>query len=117
MDDEMTGDVRRCVGNCTTCHQTCLRTIQHCLTIGGSHATRGHIRAVADCAQLCAVAADFMLRGSGLHPVVCGACAEACRRCADDCDRLGGGQDRQMAACADVCRQCAESCREMAAAA
>jgi uncharacterized protein YmfQ (DUF2313 family) len=113
---EMSPDMRQCIDNCTACHQICLQTIQHCLGMGGKHAEQRHIRVMADCAQICAVSADFMLRMSDLHGRTCGVCAEACRRCADDCERLAGG-DKAMLACADVCRRCAESCQRMAAAA
>jgi hypothetical protein len=71
----------------------------------------------ADCSQICAVSADFMLRMSDLHGRTCGVCAEACQRCADDCARVGDGQDPQMKACADACCRCAESCHKMASAA
>ena len=117
MEHEISPDMRHCIQECSTCHQVCVQTIQHCLMTGGRHAEQPHIRVMADCAQICAVSADFMLRGSELHQRTCGVCAEACRRCADDCDRVGGGQDQQMKACADACRRCGESCRRMAGAA
>jgi hypothetical protein len=113
----MSPEMRQCIENCTNCHQVCLRAIQHCLGMGGKHAEQKHIRVMADCAQICAVSADFMVRMSDLHPRTCGVCAEACQRCADDCDRVGGGSDTQMKQCADTCRRCADSCRRMAAAA
>nr|CAA9355414.1 MAG: Uncharacterized cysteine-rich DUF326 protein bsYhjQ/STM1261 [uncultured Nocardioidaceae bacterium] len=114
---QMSQDMRQCIDHCTACHQICLRTIQHCLDMGGKHAEQAHVRVMADCAQICTVSADFMLRMSDLHGRTCGVCAEACQRCADDCDRVGGGTDPQMKQCADACRRCAESCRKMAAAA
>ena len=112
---QMSQDMRRCVEECTTCHQVCLQTIQHCLSMGGKHAEQPHIRLLADCAQICAVSADFMLRGSTLHGRTCGVCADVCQRCADDCDRVAGG-DAQMKSCAETCRRCADSCRRMASA-
>lgn len=108
--------MRQCIDECTACHQACMQTIQHCLGMGGKHAEQGHIRVMADCSQICAVSADFMLRRSDLHRRTCGVCAEACQRCADDCDRIAAGQDAQMKACAEACRRCAASCRNMAAA-
>jgi hypothetical protein len=110
----MTPEMRQCIDDCTACHQVCLQTIQHCLGLGGKHAEQPHIRLMADCAQICGVSADFMLRMSDLHARTCGVCAEACQRCADDCDRVGGGRDQQMNQCGDLCRRCAESCRKMA---
>ena len=110
---QMSQDTRQCIQECTTCHQACLQTIQHCLGMGGKHAEQAHIRLLADCAQICAVSADFMLRGSPLHGRTCGVCADVCRQCAEDCNRIGGG-DQQMKQCADACRRCAESCQRMA---
>ena len=116
VQQQISQDMRQCIAECTTCHQVCLQTIQHCLGMGGKHAEQSHIRVMADCAQICAVSADFMLRGSTLHGRTCGVCAEVCQHCAADCDRVGGG-DQQMKLCADACRRCAESCRQMAATA
>ena len=112
---QMSQQMRECIQECSGCHQVCLQTIQHCLAMGGKHAEQAHIRLLADCAQICAVSADFMVRGSTLHGRTCGVCAEACRRCAEDCDRVGGGE-QQMKLCADTCRRCAASCRAMAGA-
>jgi hypothetical protein len=105
--------MQQCIQECTSCHQTCLAAIQQCLQKGGRHAGHTHIRLLADCAQICTVSADFMLRGSDMHPRTCGVCALVCARCAEDCQRLSA-DDEQMRRCADVCRKCAESCRRMA---
>ncbi|MGE0525990.1 MAG: four-helix bundle copper-binding protein [Bdellovibrionales bacterium] len=107
-------EVQMCIQNCTTCHQICEQTISHCLEKGGVHAAPAHIRLLSDCAEICAVSANFMMRGSALHSTVCAACAEVCMACADSCEQMGSS-DEMMKACADVCRQCAESCRKMGA--
>ncbi len=112
----MNQNMQQCIDECSTCHQICLKTIQHCLGMGGKHAEQAHIRLMEDCVQICATSADFMLRGSPLHVHTCRACAEVCQRCAEDCERIGGG-DEMMKRCADACRRCAESCRKMASAA
>lgn len=105
-------DMQRCIDDCTTCHAVCLQTIQHSLGRGGKHAAPEHIRLLADCAQICPTTADFLIRGSDLYPITCGACAEICQRCADECDRMA--DDAELHRCADQCRRCAESCRQMA---
>lgn len=110
----LSADMRACVAECTSCHAVCVETAAHCLGMGGEHAGRHHQTVLLDCAQACAVSADFMLRGSDLHPRTCGVCAEACERCADECGRLAGG-DALMLRCAEACRSCAASCRRMAA--
>lgn len=108
-----TAEMQACIDNCTRCHAICVETMTHCLKQGGRHADPAHIRLLADCAQICATSADFMLRGSDLHGRTCAACAEVCDRCAESCERMD--DDEMMKACADECRRCAESCRRMAA--
>ncbi|HEY7088989.1 MAG TPA: four-helix bundle copper-binding protein [Tepidisphaeraceae bacterium] len=111
----ISADMRDCIQNCTECHNICTETISHCLHRGGEHSQADHIRLMTDCAQICQIAADFMLRGSDLHSLTCGVCSEICALCAEDCERLT--DDSRMTACAAVCRRCAESCQRMAHAA
>jgi hypothetical protein len=109
-----TREMQECIDNCTRCHAICVETMIHCLEKGGRHAEASHIRLLADCGQICATSADFMLRGSELHPRTCGVCAEVCARCAEDCERMA--DDDMMRRCAEECRRCAESCQRMAGA-
>ena len=106
-------NIEDCIENCVACHRVCLETIQYCLRMGGKHAEEKHIRLLTDCAQICQISADFMIRGSELHHETCAACAEVCGRCADDCAALGA-DDEQMQECAERCVRCEESCAEMA---
>ena len=108
----MTANMQSCIEECLDCHRICVETTQYCLNKGGKHAQAEHIRAMLDCAQICATSADFMLRGSDLHVHTCAACAEVCDACAESCERMG--DDAQMKRCAEACRACAASCREMA---
>lgn len=105
--------MKACIDLCTSCHQTCLHNVRHCLEKGGTHADAAHIGRLLDCAQICATSADFMTRHSAHHAAVCGACAAMCRACAESCDALG--DDQMMKQCAEECRRCAESCERMAA--
>ena len=107
-----TSEMQQCIDNCQECHEICLRMVPHCLQKGGRHAE--HIRLLLDCAEICQTSANFMVRGSELHPLTCGACAEVCERCAEACERLG--DDDMMRRCAEVCRRCAQACRQMAGA-
>ncbi len=109
----LSDDMLQCIEVCLDCHKACLQTIPYCLQQGGMHAESNHIRLMMDCADICQTSANFMLRGSDLHSITCGACAEICERCAADCDRMGG-DDTRMAACAEECRRCADACRQMA---
>jgi hypothetical protein len=101
-----------CIRECTACHDLCVETAQWCLEQGGPHAAPDHVRFLLDCAEICQTSANFMLRKSELHALVCDACAEICTRCAEDCERFSG--DSRMEQCAAVCRSCAESCRNLA---
>lgn len=82
---------------------------EHCLKLGGHHVEPDHLRLMADCSQICQTAADFMLRGSPRHGMVCRVCSEICEVCADDCERVG-----RMEKCVEACRRCGEACRDMA---
>ena len=95
------------------CYKICQQTITHCLEMGGAHASPAHIGALMDCAKACHMSADFMIRGSALHPKVCAVCAAACNACAESCDQVGP-DDEMMQACAQACRDCAALCDQMA---
>lgn len=112
MHAQMSQEMRDCIAECQSCHNICLETANHCLSMGGRHAEPAHIRLLLDCAEICQTSANFMLRSSDLHGRTCGVCAEVCERCADDCERFT--DDPMMQECAQACRRCAASCREMA---
>jgi hypothetical protein len=105
-------EMDRCIQLCQDCHAFCTRTIRHCLELGGRHAAPELVSLLADCAQMCAINADYMLRGSVLHERMCGVCAEACKLCADACGQIVG-EDKILKQCVDLCRQCAGSCEQM----
>jgi hypothetical protein len=116
----MTDIMQACISNCIACHRICIETLAHCLQMGGAHAETGHIQLLLDCAAICQLSEDFMLRTSEFHAQVCGVCAEVCERCAESChairgtDTADGNADALMLSCAEVCERCAESCRQMA---
>lgn len=104
--------MQECMDNCSRCHQLCLETIQHCLKLGGAHASPEHLARLQDCAATCQASVDFMARHSDLHGSVCGVCAEACGRCAESCEKMAGG-DNLMKRCAEACRRSEASCKAM----
>jgi hypothetical protein len=110
---EVTSEMRECIQYCYDCSAICQETITHCLKMGGEHAEVSHIRTMMDCAEICQTSANYLLRGSDLHPRTCAVCAEACERCAQSCEQFP--EDEMMQQCAQICRTTAESCREMAA--
>ncbi len=101
-----------CIQDCQSCHNICLESVAHCLGMGGEHAYPQHIQLLLDCSEICQTSANFMLRGSALHPRTCAVCAEVCERCAPSCERFT--DDALMQRCAEACRVCARSCRAMA---
>lgn len=112
-DSEVTtsDEVRECLKDSVECYQICVETTTRCLNMGGKHAGLEHINLLMDCARICNINADFMLRNSTYYPQTCGITGDICDECADTCDRF---DDDFMKECASVCRRCAESCREMA---
>lgn len=109
----MNHNMQQCIEECFNCHSVCLATAQHCLQMGGKHASPEHIRTLLDCALSCQTSANFMLHNSPFHARYCGLCAEVCAACAQSCEQMSDG-DAQMQACAAACRRCEESCRRMA---
>lgn len=101
-----------CIAECEKSNRACLEAARYSLEKGGALAAPAHVRLLLDCAELCQLTANFMLRGSEVHAIACGACADVCERCADSCASFTG--DAVLSACADACRTCAKSCREMA---
>jgi len=107
--------MEHCAQVCHECQDACLRTIVHCLDLGGEHASREHQTILTDCAAICGFVHGFMHRQSSHASHLCDECAEICRACADDCDRIGNG-DKMMSQCAQTCRRCADVCEQMAGA-
>jgi hypothetical protein len=109
-------DMQQCIQHCLHCYQMCLETITFCVRKGGDFAGAETIQVLQDCAEVCLLSANFMIRDSNLHGRTCALCEQTCQRCADMCDRIGSQepQDSQIKACAAMCRQCAISCGLMA---
>jgi hypothetical protein len=111
----LTTEMQACIDSCMECHAACEETITHCLQQGGDYATVALIRALTDCADMCRMCADMMMRGSEFASAMCRVCADVCMRCADECARMS--DDEQLMGCADMCRRTAEMCRQMDTAA
>jgi len=110
--EEMDDTMKECKKACMHCYKMCTKTSQYCLEQGGDHADVEHITLMQDCAKICAVAADFMLRGSQFAEEMCALCAEICDQCAESCEKF---DDEKMVKCAEMCGECAEKCRKMTA--
>lgn len=106
-------EMQRRINQCLASHRMCEETINYSLARGGDFVSSDHVQLLMDCAEICQVAANFMLRESPQADAVLAVCSALCRRCADDCARF---EDKQMQACAEVCRRCAETCERPAIA-
>lgn len=104
-----------CIQECTSCHAVCLHTMSVALYSDPKPRDDALIRSLQDCADLCQTSADFMLRGSPLYGLTCGACAQVCESCATLCEKYP--ENENLRACAESCRNCAGSCQAMAASA
>ncbi|MBY0431447.1 MAG: four-helix bundle copper-binding protein [Rhodospirillales bacterium] len=104
-----------CIRACTDSHNVCLECLAYCMEQGGQYAEEERLQILVDCADICHLSADFMLRGSPRHRLTCGICERICKDCASCCEAMP--EDGMMRRCARVCRTCAAYCGEMAAAA
>ncbi len=109
----ITPEVRQALSDCLACYSACTETFGYCVERGGALVAPDLLRRLRDCAELCRVSADFMLRGSELAPRLCALAAEAAAVCAQACAAIA--DDAQLHACQDACLRCATSCKEVIA--
>jgi hypothetical protein len=109
MGHQMDEQIRNCILECQTTHNVVMQALRHSLETGGEHADASQIYLLLDCAEICQVTANFLLRESEMVAEICGVCAEICERCADACATFV--TDSIIQNCADICRGCAQSCR------
>ena len=104
-------EVQKCVDACIRCYEVCTTTATYCMQQGGMHAELTQLLALLDCAEMCRVSANFMLRGSASHLSTCALCQEICTTCAESCEQIP--EDDVLRRCAEECRACAEACERM----
>ena len=86
-----------CVAACEHCSTACLQEADVQMMARCISLTR-------DCADVCALAARLVARGSEHAALLLKACAEVCRACAGECARH---EHRHCQECAEACRRCA----------
>lgn len=101
-----------CIEACNSCAVACNDCAAACLQEPDVKMMARCIAMDIDCAQLCAVAAAMMARGSDHAGAICAICAEVCQACGDECAKHDMEHCRQ---CARACHACADACRSMAA--
>lgn len=102
------------IRQCTSCALVAKETLTYALSHGAEHAEADHLRLLMDTAEICQAAADFILRASPHHGLVCRACVTVCKACAADARAIGTLELQRLA---DHCERCAEACELLAAAA
>jgi hypothetical protein len=101
-----------CISNCTACESLCIETLAHCQIKGGNLARPRLVSLLAVCADICALSARTVQRGSEAQVFICAACAEVCTLCASSCSAFP--DDPLLRACASACTMCSRCCADMA---
>lgn len=101
-----------CIDACNKCMQACEECLTSCLKEADVQARVHCINMLRDCADICALASQWMSRGSMYAKQLCQVCATICDACATECAKF---QDAHCKDCADACRKCADECRRMSA--
>jgi hypothetical protein len=100
-----------CIEACNMCAVACNHCAASCLNESDVKMMARCIALDIDCAQICALAAATMSRGSDHSKAICTLCADICQSCGDECAKHQMAHCQQ---CAKACLKCAEECRKMA---
>lgn len=100
-----------CLDACSACAIECNRCAAACLQEDDVKMMARCIALDMDCADLCALAAAAIARGSEHAQAICRLCADVCQACGDECGRHEADHCQR---CAQACRTCAQACRAMA---
>lgn len=95
------------------CVEACEHCATACLQEDDVKMMAPCIRLDRDCADICALTARFVARGSEHAAHLMRECAEICRLCGEEC---GKHEKDHCQACAEACRRCEEACRQAMAA-
>lgn len=108
-----------CIAACWSCARICNTCSDDMIGMhGGGHDQALMARCTRlcrDCADICALAAAWMSRGSQFMEALCRFCADLCDACAEVCEQHAP-HHALCGPCAEECRRCANLCREMAGA-
>lgn len=100
--------VQDCITSCEKCRAACIRAITHSLEVGAEHARQEHIRLLLDCADVCQVSANFLLRGSPSAGYFCSIGGRLCDRYVREYKGLCGLEE-----CVAACETAAALCHRM----
>ena len=111
-------EMEEAIPDCLECHRICVRTFAHLLTLEADAelADPEQLNLLLDCADMCRMCADYLLRISEFHVRAADLCCDICRRCEQLCE-LPSGEDPIVLECVSICARCANSCKRVHAAA
>ena len=99
-----------CIEACNACVVVCNHCAASCLQENDVKMMAPCIALDMDCAQMCALAAAAMARGSQHAKAICALCTDICQSCGDECAKHAMAHCQE---CAKTCLQCAKECRQM----
>ena len=99
-----------CIDACNACAVACNHCAASCFQESDVKMMVKCIASDMDCAQICALAAAAMARGSEHAKAICALCADICQACGDECSKHNMDHCQK---CANACLKCAEECRKM----
>ncbi|MCA8833321.1 four-helix bundle copper-binding protein [Hymenobacter pini] len=93
-----------CIASCEHCATACLneqnvQMMARCISLD------------RDCADICALTARLLARGSEHAQHLLRECAEICKACGDECEKHAAHMEH-CRECAEACRRCEEACRQ-----
>lgn len=111
MAGTMSDQMHRCIDASLNCHRECEQAMDHALRAGGRMVEREIMSKLMDCAEICHISANMMMRQSLMSHKMAMMCAEACRSAAEACAEFD--RDEQMRSCGKAAMRCADMCEQM----
>lgn len=110
--NKMNNGMQQAIENATACATSCLESINYCSRKRGKYAEPSRLGLLLDCARICEITADYMLRKSPFYGILCELSAEICEQTARSCSEFPA--DGMLKDCTQKCMACTVSCREIA---
>ena len=108
----MLDEYKKCIEACYLCATACDNCAASCFDEENLEMMRECIKLDMQCANICRLAAQFMILNSGSAQDLCRLCADVCQKCGDECGKHDYDHCQD---CSNACHHCAEQCRKRAA--
>jgi hypothetical protein len=99
-----------CITACGRCAAACEHCSTACLNDVDLASLADCVRLTRVCAEICRLAAAWMVRDDRFAGTICEVCALVCHACDAECVKHPAAHCQS---CAEECRRCAEICRRM----